>query len=374
MDSPGRYFDGQRPVPRSVTVRRLAAGLDIRPEDDGPAIIWPLGEIRLERHGAEAHLHRVTADRDTGERLTLPLAAFELMMGSALAALPSGRAGEASNRRILVWSVAAIASVVFLLLVGLPLFARLAVPLVPWRWEEAIGRSVEPQVVEFLAERSGRSIRFCGRDNPAGRAALDAMVSRLTAGTTLRGPLVVDVVDIPLVNAFAMPGGRIYLFRPILDMAEGPDEVAGVLAHEIGHVRNRDSLRAIIHGGALSLVIGLVIGDVTGGSTLAIMGKVLAGQAYSRENESEADRVSVELMRKAGADPRAINLFFRRISPFGQASRSVTDLLAAHPVTEDRIAEVERLAAGSAGQPRGPILDTGEWQALKSICGAARKP
>ncbi|MCZ8186633.1 MAG: M48 family metallopeptidase [Beijerinckiaceae bacterium] len=374
MDSPGRYFDGQRPVPQPVTVRRRAAGLDIQPGGDGPLIVWPLTEIRLEKHGAEAHLHRVVADRDTGERLTLPLAAFELMMGPALASLKKGRAGEASNRRILVWSVAAIGSVVFLLLVGLPLFARLAVPLVPWRWEEAIGRSVEPQVIEFLAERSGRSIRFCGRDNPAGRAALDAMVSRLTAGTALRGPLVVDVVDIPLVNAFAMPGGRIYLFRPILDMAGGPDEVAGVLAHEIGHVLNRDSLRAIIHGGALSLVIGLVIGDVTGGSSLAIMGKVLAGQAYSRENESEADRVSVELMQKAGADPGAINQFFRRISPFGQANRSITDLLAAHPVTQDRIAEVERLAAGSAGQPRRPILDTAGWQALKSICGPARNP
>lgn len=373
MDSPGRYFDGQRPVPRSVTVRRLAAGLDIRPEDDGPAIIWPLGEIRLERHGAEAHLHRVLADRDTGERLTLPLAAFELMMGSALAALPRGRAGEASNRRILVWSAAAIASLVFLLLVGLPLFARLAVPLVPWRWETALGRSVEPQVLEFLAENTGSKIRFCGRDNPSGQAALDAMVSRLAAGATLRGPLQVDVVDTALVNAFAMPGGRIYLFRPILETAEGPDEVAGVLSHEIGHVVNRDSLRAMIHGGALSLVIGAILGDVTGGSTLAIMGKVLAGQAYSRENEAEADRVSVELMKKAGADPRAINLFFRRISPFGRSNRSITDLLAAHPVTEDRIAAVEKLAAEGGGQPLRPILDKTEWQALKTICGPARK-
>ena len=373
MDIPGRYFDGQRPVPQPVFVLRTARGIEIRREGGLPSIQWPLAEIRLEPHGGEAHLHRVIADTDSGERLTLPLVELERLLGSALASLPKGRAGEASRSRILVWSVAAVASLVFLVFIGLPLFARLAVPLIPWRWEAALGRTVEPQVIEFLAGQARQTIRFCGRDNPAGQAALEAMVTRLAANANLPAPLRVDVVDVPLVNAFAMPGGRIYLFRPILEMAGGPDEVAGILAHEIGHVVNRDSLRALVHGGALSLVIGVILGDVTGGSMLAVFGKVLGGQAYSRENEAEADRISVDLMREAGADPRAINLFFRRISPLGPRNRSVTDLLAAHPVTEDRIAAVEALAGkGGEGSLR-PILDKAMWQDLRTICGPAAK-
>ena len=366
---PCRYFDGQRPVPQGARLARHAMGLTILRDGGLPLVFWPYVETRLERHDTEAHLHRVQGDADTGERISLPLGDLQSLLGPAMDQLSTGRAGEASGRRIVVWSLAAIASLVFLFFVGLPLFARFAAPLVPWSWEVSLGRSVEPQIIEFLAERTGAKIRVCGADNPAGKAALDSMVEKLAAGARLPGPLRVDVVDTPMVNAFALPGGRIYLFRPILDKAEGPDEVAGVLAHEIGHVVHRDAMRALVHGGALSLAIGMVLGDVTGGSTLAILGKILVGQAYSRENEAEADRVSVDLMDKAGADPRAINQFFRRITPFGQPrERSITDLLAGHPVTQDRMAAVDALAAERQGRERRPILDRAAWQALKTIC------
>lgn len=368
---PCRYFDGHRPVARMARLARQGAGLAIRLSDPAATVAWPLAEARLERHGAEAHLHRVRDDVDTGERISLAFADLQALLGPSLSDLSTGRAGEASKRRIVLWSVGAIVSLVLLFFVGLPLLARLAAPLVPWSWEASLGRSVEPQVIQFLAERTGRKIRFCGEGNPGGQAALDQLVSRLAAGTALPGPLRVDVVDTPMINAFALPGGRIYLFRPVLEKAGGPDEVAGVLAHEIGHVIHRDAMRAIVHGGALSLVIGMMLGDVTGGSTLAILSKLLVGQAYSRENEAEADRVSVDLMHKAGADPRAINQFFRRLTPFGTPrERSITDLLAGHPVTEDRIATVEALAAQRPSTERRPILDNAGWQALKTICDA----
>jgi Zn-dependent protease with chaperone function len=355
-------------------LRRTASGLEILRAGDLPPIAWREAETRLERHGEEAHLHRVAGQVDTGERLTLPLPALAALLGPAMARLGTGRAGEASTRRILVWSVAAIASVVFLLFAGLPLFARLAAPLVPWSWELSLSRAVEPQVLAMLGERGGKSLRQCGRDNPAGQAALEAMVARLSQSASLPGPLRVDVLDTPMVNAFALPGGRIYIFRPILEQAGGPDEVAGVLAHEIGHVTNRDAMRALVHGGTLSVVIGMILGDVTGGSTLAILGQMLAGQAYSRENEAEADRVSVALMQGAGANPAAINQFFRRIAPLGRPKGGVTDLLAAHPVTEDRIAAVEALTKGQPAASYRPILDPAQWRALQTICSAAPPP
>ncbi len=370
MSIAARYFDGVRPSAQAVVLRRAASGLEIIFDDGRAALPWPYGEARIDQAEPEARLHRVTRDLDTGERLVVGAEDFSRVFGPVLGEFGRGRAGEASAMKIALWCGMAIASLVFLFFVGLPAFARLAAPIVPWSWEASIGRSVEPQVLKFFG--NGKAPPICGTgENSPGKAALDAMVSRLAAGAKLPGSLRVDILDTGMTNAFALPGARILIFRPILERASSPDEVAGVLAHEIGHVVHRDAMRALIHDGALSLMVGAVLGDITGGSTIAILSKMMLGSAYSRENESEADEVSVDLMRKAGADPRAINGFFRKIAPLGDAKPSVFDALSSHPVTSERIAAVEKLAA-DAPKTVKPILDAAEWAALKKICNEAK--
>lgn len=371
MEIPARYFDGLRPVAQEVRLRAGGDGVEILlPE--GRSILWPFGEARIDTLAPEARLHRVAQNVDTGERLVVASAPFNQAFGPMVARFGKGRAGEASGLRIALWCGLAVASLAFLFFVGLPAFARIAAPLVPWSWEASLGRSVEPQVLEFFSSQNKAPIAVCGGENSAGKAALETMVARLSSGAKLPASVRVDILDTAVTNAFALPGARIFIFRPILEKAVTPDEVAGVLAHEIGHVVHRDAMRAVLHDGALSLMIGAVLGDITGGSTIAILSKLMLGSAYSRENESEADRVSVELMRHAGADPRSINEFFRRIAPLG-GKPSVFDALSSHPVTADRIAEVERLSA-DAPKTGKPILDAKEWAALKGICSEARKP
>lgn len=371
MEIPARYFDGLRPVAQEVRLRAGGDGVEILlPE--GQTIRWRFTEARIDTLTPEARLHRVTQNVDTGERLVVASAPFNQAFGPMAARFGKGRAGEASGLRIALWCGLAVASLAFLFFIGLPAFARIAAPLVPWSWEASLGRSVEPQVLEFFSSQDKAPIAVCGGENSAGKAALATMVARLSSGAKLPAPVRVDILDTAITNAFALPGARIFIFRPILEKAVTPDEVAGVLAHEIGHVVHRDAMRAVLHDGALSLMIGAVLGDITGGSTIAILSKLMLGSAYSRENESEADRVSVELMRHAGADPRAINEFFRRIAPLG-SKPSVFDALSSHPVTADRIAEVERLSVG-APKTGKPILDAKEWAALKGICAEARKP
>ncbi len=369
MEISARYFDGVRPMAQEVRLRENAARLEILFEDGRAPVFWPFPEARIDSLTPEARLHRVERNIDTGERLVATAYDFQRAFGAVAAFLGKGRAGEAGAVKIVLWCGAAIASLVFLFFVGLPALARVAAPIVPWSWEASIGRSVEPQVLEFFGK--GKAPSVCGGENSPGKQALEAMVSRLAAGAKLPGPLRVDILDTGMTNAFALPGGRILIFRPILEKAETPDEVAGVLAHEIGHVVHRDAMRALIHDGILSLMVGAVLGDLTGGSTIAILSKMMLGSAYSRENESEADQVSVDLMRKAGADPRAINHFFRRIAPLGGGKPSILDALNSHPVTSERIAAVEKLAADA---PKGgkPILDAREWAALKGICAEGK--
>jgi Zn-dependent protease with chaperone function len=371
MSIPARYFDGVRPVPQSVLVRRVGIGIEIAPDDGRPPIVWRFEEARIDEAEPEARLHRVRQDMDTGERLTADGSAFSRAFGADIARFGRGRAGEASHTRIFIWTGAAIASLAFLYFFGLSAFARLAAPLVPWRWEAALGRSVEPQVLEMFS-RGKAPAEACGGAASPGKAALDAMVARLAANAKLPGPLRVDVLDVTQINAFALPGGRIYLFRPVIERATDPDEIAGVLAHEIGHVVHRDSMRGLIHEGALSLLVGAVLGDFTGGSTISILAGRMVGSAYSRENESEADAVSVDLMRKAGADPRAINRFFGRLASGAPRGKpTIFDAFNSHPVTQERIAEVERMAGPARGTEK-PILDATEWAALKAICGEPR--
>lgn len=369
MDIPARYFDGVRPVPQQVTLRATPQGVEIHLSDEAPPIVWPFAEARLDSLKPEARLHRVSRNIDTGERLVVEAGAFTSGFAPYLKAFGKGRAGEASGLRIALWTGGAIASVVFLFFVGLPLLARVLAPLVPWSWETTLGKSVEPQVLEMFSK--GSAVQLCGEENSPGKAALDAMVARLSAGAKLPAPVKVEVLDTAVTNAFALPGGHIYLFRPIIEKAGSPGEVAGVLAHEIGHVVHRDAMRGLIHDGALSLLIGAVLGDVTGGSTVTVLAKMMAGSAYSRENESEADRVSVDLMRHAGADPRAINGFFRRLGAGEKSSPSILDALSSHPVTAERITAVEKLAA-DAPQGGRPILSAPEWQALRGICNQTR--
>ncbi|WP_163071438.1 M48 family metalloprotease, partial [Acinetobacter baumannii] len=72
------------------------------------------------------------------------------------------------------------------------------------------------------------------------------------------------VISNTIANAIALPGGKIYVFEGLLDKAENVDELAGVLAHELGHVKNRDGLRNMIYNGGTSFLIGLLFGDITG--------------------------------------------------------------------------------------------------------------
>ena len=369
MDISARYFDGVRPVPQQVTLRATPMGVEILLAGEAAPIFWPYSEARLDTLKPEARLHRVAKDVDTGERLVAEAAGFAAAFAPYMRLFGKGRAGEASGLRIALWSGAAIASVIFLLFVGLPLLARVLAPLVPWSWEASLGKSVEPQVLEMFGK--GAATQLCGEENSPEKAALDAMVARLSAGAKLPAPVKVEVLDIQVTNAFALPGGHIYLFRPIIEKAGSPDEVAGVLAHEIGHVIHRDAMRGLIHDGALSLLIGAVLGDVTGGSTITVLSKMMAGSAYSRENESEADRVSVDLMRHAGADPRAINGFFRRLGGGEKSSPSILDSLSSHPVTAERITMVEKLAADAPSGGK-PILSASEWQLLRGICNKTR--
>jgi Zn-dependent protease with chaperone function len=178
----------------------------------------------------------------------------------------------------------------------------------------------------------------------------------------------IAVLESKVPNAIALPGGRIYLFKALLDKAESVDEIAGVLAHEMGHVAHRDGLRKMIQAGGTSYLLGLLLGDVTGGGAIVLVSRYLIDSAHSREAEVAADDFAGRTMAALGRPAYAMALLLTRIE--GDRTSDGNDFaipafLSTHPVTDQRLKALEKQVLPHQGEP---LLSQEEWRALKEIC------
>lgn len=142
-------------------------------------------------------------------------------------------------------------------------------------------------------------------------------------------------------NAIALPDGTIVLFDGLVALAEHDDELAGVLAHEVGHVQHRHSVRKIARAAGLGILVTIFLGDSSSLlEELAATGAAVAELSYSREFETEADRVSADIMRKLGRDPEGMITLLRRVLENCGEDCEETGLLSSHPGLRDRLESV----------------------------------
>jgi Zn-dependent protease with chaperone function len=174
----------------------------------------------------------------------------------------------------------------------------------------------------------------------------------------------VSVIASPIPNAVALPGGKIFLFQGLLRTAQNPDEIAGVLAHEIGHVVHRDGMRKLIESGGTSFFIGLLFGDVAGSGAALFAARQLFEASYSRDAERNADAFAVVTMQRLGRSPAPLGELLMRVT--GDERSRALSILATHPLTGERL-ETLKQAAGPAKGP--PLLSPKEWDKLRAICG-----
>ena len=348
------YFDGQSNRKRRVALR-LADGLDI--VEDGIVVDnWPY--IGIRRADGPPALLRLSCTK------ALPLARLEIKdeatkaaIGSRCEALDARRGGAAQTWRIVFWSVAAVCSIVAVALYGIPFAADRLAPFIPAAVEKRIGEGVDRQIRFVLG----------GRDCNAaeGRAAFATMVNKLKHAGGIDTPFDAQVLSSALPNAFALPGGKIYVLDGLLQRARNPDEVAGVIAHELGHVHHRDNMRKVIQTGGTSFLIGLLFGDVLGGGAMIFAARSLLDASYSREAERKRTCLRSRSCTSSAArrDPWAS---FCSASPALKRLRP-SPILAGHPLTEDRLATMKKEDRPNAG---ADILSEREWRALKNICKA----
>lgn len=229
----------------------------------------------------------------------------------------------------------------------------------PISWEEKTGKAVADEAIS--------THHACVE--PKRKMFIDELVSNLTTALpsnpyTFR----VSVVDSPVVNAFAAPGGYVVIYKGLLKYTKSPEELAGVLAHEIEHVIHRHVTRILLQQASLGVVLGALTGDLNGAMAVgAQAARFLGGLAYSRVAEEEADREAIKLLTTAKIDPRGLVSFFERLQGGSHVEAGLSMYLSTHPSLEDRI---RALSVSDTGIPdtTHQLISPVEWGEMADMC------
>ena len=364
---PGSYNDGRSAARREVVVHLELSGLRILDAEGRELDRWRYDDLHLLDEDRAGRGLRLKCGAAGAARLSVP----DRRLLDDLS--QRARAPQAARRarprfgpaRVLGLGVAGLAVLVAVVWVALPRLAGWTAAQIPVSWEEALGDRAFEELTAVFAAASQAPPKFC--ETGPGRAALDRLTARLAgpAAAQVAAPyrFQVTVLDLEMANAFALPGGRVVLFRGLIENAGGAGEVAGVLAHEMGHVTHRHGTQAILRSLGLEVLFGLMLGDL-GEGLFGGIGTTLLSLSYSREAEAEADRVALALLDDTGIGAQGLAAFFERLAADGPELPAALQLLSSHPSHETRA----RLFARAKASAR-PAMSEADWTAMKGMCG-----
>jgi Zn-dependent protease with chaperone function len=209
---------------------------------------------------------------------------------------------------------------------------------IPWLGEKCVGLVSKEYEIEM---GKGLSAGFANQNDMNDSAAyfVNKFVKHLKIDDTY--PLEVSVVRSEEVNAFAFPGGRIFIYTGILEKMNSYEELVALLGHEVSHVTNQHSLKSIFRSAATSLIFSAFLGDVSGLSS-AVFSQVnqLKQLHYSRELEAEADNTGLQLMVDNKVDPKGMLRLLTILKDVSVDEPGIMKYLSTHPDTESRIESV----------------------------------
>lgn len=353
MDTRGTLYDGTTAYPHAVVVRVPSGGWLVVTTDSGHAQSVPLDQLTRSGEGTAVRLGRKDVP---GWRLQLDPPINPDLLGQLPTATRFGgwidRVGLGKAAAAFAVAAGAILAIGY----GAPHWIA---PHVPLAWEKNLGAAI----VGDFGELRCRS--------PEGQRALEALAERVEPGVTAAGDRQIRfaAIDVNMFNAAAIPGSNIIFFKGAVTGARDADELAGIMAHEIAHVRRRHVTEALVRELGIGALIRLFAGGI-GANAQQIM-----SLSYTRANEAEADRDAIAALKRAGIDPRPTARLFERLAKEdGAGVRLGVEWLESHPASKDR---ARRFAASY--DPRlatKPALSEAQADDLYSVCwkGPAPEP
>lgn len=255
-----------------------------------------------------------------------------------------------------MWIWIALASMMAVL-IGLwmtsDVLVRMAVNRIPVEWERTLGESARQQTL------MGEHVITEG----AAIKAVEAMTRRLNdqlPGSPYRFDI--TVVRNETVNAMALPGGSVIVYTGLLKQANSPEEVAGVLAHELSHVVLRHGMESMVQSVGMMTVIMVVLGNQQGLiGALERLGMQMTTLQFSREKETEADLHGLQLLHQAHISPAGMIAFFERLA---KNEGTPIALLSTHPMSAERAARLNKEASFLPMTSPSPF--NFDWAAVKA--------
>ncbi|MBK6004491.1 M48 family metallopeptidase [Ramlibacter ginsenosidimutans] len=349
----GRWFDGRSSAARAVQVRLHSAprGPSLALQaTDGESLVLSHAQVRWpEQWSARRLPRRVLVDLGARGSLEIDDAA-----GWQQALAASGHKASVAQRMQTRWSSFALALLAVAAIAlafyrwGTPWAATQLTREVPLAWETSLAE----RALHDLDARMLRPTQLPAQRQAALRARFAALAAAVPADLRrypgYQPQLVLQFRRGMPANAFALPGGTIVMTDAIVELADrehlGDDALAGVLAHEMGHVFHRHTTRAVVEQGVLNVGLGLALGDVSW--ILSTGGSLLTGLAYRREHESEADCFAAALMARTGSGTTPMADLLMKIDQGAGPGAGFGELLSSHPNTPQR-AQALRHAAPS---------------------------
>ncbi len=366
------FFDGSSAAGKAVMLTPGGESLSIKHMDNGEVVLWPYTDVHIlymSKNGLQIDLG---LKGEPSVRLKITGSETVEMMKTVVQ-MPTKKSEWEQGAKVSAVLVA-ITLVLFLMIWQ---FERILPDLLPDSYVKSMGKAG----ADTIHSMYGQTCK-----SKDGNAALEKMLNRTMGKTALHTDIKLTVANSGMVNALALPDGYIIIFRGLIDKAGNAEEVAGVLAHEIGHVKHKHSLRGL----ARSLGLDIVLAMMGSGTSVDISG-YLMNTSFSRSMESAADEASLKLLEEAGISAQPLSAFFSRLSTLGEPAdsdeedppsdqgdeknwaldqledllNSAEEYLSTHPLPGDR-AEMFAQAEWETGEA---VLNADEWQALRNICG-----
>jgi Zn-dependent protease with chaperone function len=343
MQAEGHYYDGKRSECHMVILSLNDDRLQIT--GDGIDLSWPLKEVRV---SAPLGSMKRSAYLPDGGKCDFDDNAF-----AQLAEQYQGKGSffqgvhrwENSLKRAFVALTITIVLVLGFIQFGIPVLAEQAAYAIPTATETTLGR----ETLQIL----DRTLFAPTELNTERQAELEQLFAVVISSLdATERPYMLELRSSPKIgaNAFALPGGTVIMTDELVEMAGSDEEVAAVLAHEVGHVRHRHAMRQVIQGSAVGLVIATLTGDIFSATSMAAaLPTMLVDAKFSRDMELQADDVAVEYLVNQGDTVEHFAAILTRMEQ-SFAEKHGTDAgenrtanyFSSHPATGERIERLNR--------------------------------
>jgi Zn-dependent protease with chaperone function len=349
-----RYYNGESAAVEEVALRVTSHELVIyRPADSAVVARWPVADITVLGDSHHEAAPPVVL-RGSEARLVVEDQASRAQLASLVPALaPLSLPPAQVAPRLAGFSVALVA-LVGMFWGAVEYGTEHAAPLIPYSLQAKLGESV---LDELLADKE-----VC--EGKAGLAAINRLANDLAKEAGYKHEVTVHIVEGGPVNAFTLPGSILVFYSDLIDQAKDSSQVAGVLAHEIGHVVHEHPTKGLVKAYGMDLLLKILSGgysDIL--NTLGSGGGVLLALRNGRAFEREADATGVRLLEQRGLRADGVSSFFEQmLEKEPKDAAAAAGIWSSHPPTAERIATTRRPATGR------PAFSNAEWQALRTVC------